>query len=91
MSKLNRTRYYVLFATHEQAMALHDLLDQEGVRNRIAPAPRVLQGELSCGVSLMIEEEDVPAVEACIKKHDAKYHTIAPLSGELQSKRDRYC
>lgn len=87
----DRTRYYILFQTHEQAMTLHDLLDREGIRNRIAPAPRVLQGKLSCGVSLMIEESEIDAARACISSHGAEYHDIAPLAGELQPKRDRYC
>lgn len=91
MLKPDRTRYYILFKTHEQAMALHDLLDREGIKNRIAPAPRVLQGKLSCGVSLLIEESEIDAVRSCITAHEAEHHIIAPLAGQLQAKRDKYC
>ena len=42
-----QVRYYILFANYEQGLSLHDLLDQEGIPNRIAPAPRAIQGELS--------------------------------------------
>lgn len=47
-------RWYILFANYEQGLALRDLLLKHGHKNRIAPAPRAIQGELSCGMSLLI-------------------------------------
>lgn len=84
-------RYYILFANYEHGMALHDLLDQHNIENRIAPAPRAIQGELSCGVSVMIMPEVLDAAKACIEEHQAKYYDIVPLAGQLKSKRDKYC
>lgn len=84
-------RYYILFKTHEQSMALHQLLDEAGIPNRIAPAPRCLQGELSCGVSLLIHPDDLDQAKACIADHQAEYYDILPLEGQLKAKRDRYC
>jgi hypothetical protein len=55
----DKVRWYVLFKNYEQGLALHDLLDRNNIRNRIAPAPRAIQGDLTCGISLMLEEEDV--------------------------------
>lgn len=51
----DRIRWYILFENYEQGLALHALLDGAGVQNRIAPAPRSIQGELSCGMSLLLE------------------------------------
>ena len=84
-------RYYILFANYEHGMALHDLLDQHSIPNRIAPAPRAIQGELSCGVSIMILPEVLEDAKACIEEHHAVYYDIVPLAGQLKSKRDRYC
>ena len=84
-------RYYILFANYEQGLALHELLDEAGITNRIAPAPRSIQGELSCGMSLLLLPEDVEAARACIEAHQAAYHAIVPLAGQLRSHRDRYC
>ena len=53
---MSDVRYYVLFANYEQGLKLHGILDGAGVQNRIAPAPRCIQGELSCGMSLLIEK-----------------------------------
>ena len=83
--------WYILFSTYEQGLALHDLLDTNGLRNRIAPAPRAIQGELTCGISLMIEEEDIDAVRACLEKNHAVYHRITPLAGQIKPHRDQYC
>lgn len=84
-------KYYILFANHEQGLYLHELLDGAGIPNRIAPAPRAIQGKLSCGISLMLEPEDVEAARACIEEKQADYYDIVPLEGQLQSRRDKYC
>ena len=87
----NDLRYYILFANYEQGLALRDLLLKEGVKNRIAPAPRAIQGKLSCGMSLLLEPADVEAAKACIEKNQAAYYDIVPLEGQIKSRRDKYC
>ncbi len=84
-------RYYILFANYEQGLALHALLDEHGLLNRIAPAPRCIQGKLSCGMSLLIEQPDIDAVRRCIDEHHGEYYDIVPLAGQLQARRDQYC
>ena len=84
-------RYYILFANYEQGMSLHDLLSQNGVKNRIAPAPRAVQGKLSCGMSLLIEPEDIDAAEICIRDNRAEYYDIVQLAGQIRPRRDKYC
>lgn len=88
---MGKLRYYILFENYEQGMAMHELLSSQAIRNRIAPAPRVLQGNLSCGMSLMIEEEQIEAVRNCIDRFHPSYHSIASLEGQICSHRDRYC
>lgn len=87
----NGVKYYILFANYEQGLKLHDILDNGGVSNRIAPAPRSIQGELSCGMSLLIEPEHIDAAKACIEKSRAQYYAIVPLEGQIRAHRDRYC
>ncbi len=84
-------RYYILFKNYEQGLALKDILTQDGVKCRIAPAPRAIQGELSCGMSLLLEPDQLEAAKASIAAHDAAYHDIVPLAGQIKSHRDRYC
>jgi hypothetical protein len=84
-------RYYILFANYTHGMALHELLTAAGVPNRIAPAPRSIQGELSCGMALLVKPEDIEAARACIEQNKAQYHAIVPLAGQMKSHRDRYC
>lgn len=86
-----RLRYYILFANYEQGLRLHDCLSKEGIKNRIAPAPRAIQGKLSCGMSLLIEPEHIEAAKECIEKNHAEYYDIVPLEGQIQSHRDKYC
>ena len=84
-------RYYILFETYEHGMALHDLLSKTGIKNRIAPAPRAIQGKLSCGMSLLIEPNDIQATKECIDLHKPQYYDIVPLAGQIKSHRDKYC
>lgn len=86
-----KLRYYILFANYEQGLALRDLLLKDNIPNRIAPAPRAIQGDLSCGMSLLIEPEYIDQARSCIEAHQAPYHRIASLEGQIQSHRDRYC
>ena len=46
MSEKKEIHYYVLFETYTQGMALHELLRGNGIRSRVAPAPRAIQGKL---------------------------------------------
>lgn len=84
-------RYYILFANYDQGLRLHELLTESGVKNRIAPTPRSIQGKLSCGMSLLIEAEDIAAAKACIEKQQGEYYDIVSLANQIQSHRDQYC
>lgn len=86
-----KTRYYVLFENYEQGLALHDLFDQQGVANRIAPAPRSIQGPLTCGMALLLEEAALPSARECLANSAAEYFKIVALDGQMQAKRDKYC
>lgn len=86
-----KLRYYILFANYEQGLKLHNLLSEAGIKNRIAPAPHSIQGELSCGMSLLLEPEYLEAAKRCIEKNHAEYHDIVPLEGQIKSRRDQYC
>lgn len=87
----NIVRYYILFRNYDHGLALHALLDERGLKNRIAPAPRCLQGELTCGMSLLIEEAEIAAVRAVLDNEKPDYHSIAPLADQLRPFRDRFC
>ena len=88
---MSDVRYYVLFANYEQGLMLHGILDDAGVQNRIAPAPRCIQGELSCGMSLLIEKEHIDEAKAVIGASGAEYYDIVPLEGQMKAHRDKYC
>lgn len=84
-------RYYILFENYEQGLALHDLLDEAGVTNRIAPAPAAARGELCCGMSLLVEANAIERARDVIRVTNAAHHSIVPLENQLQPRRDRYC
>lgn len=83
-------RYYILFESHEQAVALHAMLKGEGFRSVIAPTPRT--ASVCCGVSLMISEEEIEAVKAFLKEHpECVYKSVERVEQKFNTKRDKYC
>jgi len=84
-------RFYILFANYTHGMALHELLTSAGIPNRIAPTPRSIQGEVSCGMSLLVRPEDMEAARVCIERNNAQFHDIVALAGQIKPRRDRYC
>lgn len=84
-------RYYILFENYEQGLSLKDILTGDGVVCRIAPAPRAIQGELPCGMSLLLEPEQLEGAKRSIAAHNAPYYDIVPLAGQIRSRRDKYC
>ena len=91
MNRDVRMRYYILFANYEQGLALREILLADEIPNRIAPAPRAIQGDLSCGMSLLIEPEHLDAAKRSIEAHHAAFHRIASLEGQIRPNRDQYC
>ncbi len=84
-------KYYILFRNYNQGLKLHELLTAQGIENRIAPAPRSVQGKLSCGMSLLITPGEIERTKACIEENEAEYYEIVALEGQNRSNRDRYC
>lgn len=85
------SRYYILFDNYEQCLTLHNLLDSGSIPNRIAPAPRGNGCKASCGVSLLIESQDIDRAKSCADKNDASYTDIFEISGQINPLRDKYC
>ena len=83
--------YYILFANYTQGLALLDMLKEEGLNARIAPTPRSIQGELSCGMSLLVKEEHIEAIRAYLAESGAEYHSIVEMPCQIRPKRDRFC
>ena len=84
-------RYYILFDNYEQGLALHDILDEAGVTNRIAPAPAAARGRLCCGMSLLVEADMIDRARDVMREGKAAHHSVVPLEGQLQARRDKYC
>ena len=91
MAEQKKLHYYILFKTYTQGMMMQELLKKDGIKSRIAPAPRAIQGELGCGMSLLIEPELIDAVRESIAKTKAEYHDIVPYETSINPGRNRFC
>lgn len=79
----------MLFPNHDNGMRLHKELKALGVKAVIAPTPRV--ASKCCGISLLIQKEDVEIVEQCVRDHHIEILKIAEVEKDVNPNRDRYC
>ena len=82
-------QYYVLFPNHNNGLHLHKSLKELGVRATIAPTPRSLSK--CCGISLMVEEQDIEVIKECVKKNGIEILGIEKVRKDVNPNRDRYC
>lgn len=82
-------QYYVLFPNHDNGMRLHRELKKLGVRAVIAPTPRV--ASKCCGISLLIQKEDIETTEACVKSCGIDILKIVEIERDVNPNRDKYC
>ncbi len=86
---MEKVQHYVLFPNHDNGMRLYNELKKLGVWAVIAPTPR--SASKCCGISLMIKEEDIGAVQGCVSEHGIEILKIAAVEKDLNPHRDRYC
>lgn len=81
--------YYILFHTHTEGMALYHIMRERGAEVKISPAPRA--ASVSCGMSLLVEPEEIDKVRSIIKETAAEYDRIVELPKQINPRRDVYC
>lgn len=86
---MEEVQFYVLFPNHDSGMRLHRELKSLGVRAVIAPTPRTVSK--CCGISLLIKEEDIPAVRQCVEEKKIDILEIAAVKRDVNPNRDKYC
>lgn len=86
---MDKVQHYVLFPNHDNGMRLHRELKAEGVRAVIAPTPR--SASKCCGISLLIEKDDIEPVKRCIEEHGIEILDIVEIKRDIDPNRDKYC
>ena len=79
----------MLFPNHDNGMRLYQKLKKEGVRSVIAPTPR--SASKCCGISLLVKEEDLGKIRACVEENGIEILEIAAVEKDVNPGRDRYC
>lgn len=91
MSLPCRENCFVLFDTHTDAMALHALFKGAGIPARISPTPHGPNLRPGCGVSLLLDPEELARARACIEENNATVAGIVTLPNRINPKRDHFC
>ena len=81
--------FYVLFNNHENGLKLNSLLKENSLKSTISPTPRSLSK--SCGISLIVEEDELEDVKRAVKENDIEIIAIESLERDINPNRDVYC
>ncbi len=68
-------RVYVLFPNHTEGLRLNSILRDRGINHAISPTPRVLSR--SCGISLIVNEDDLELIKEIIAEHRITIENVA--------------
>lgn len=82
-------QYYVLFRNHDNGMRLYNSLKSKNIKSTIAPTPRV--ASKSCGISLLVNKEDIEKIRECVSNESIDIIDIVEIEKNIRPNRDRYC
>ena len=80
--------YYILFEVHTDGIAMYDAVRKAGMYAQISPTPRQLS--VCCGISLLVKEEDVPAIKKLAAEQSLNYMKIEGLNNTFDNQRHKY-
>ena len=80
--------YYVLFQNHTDAMAMYKSLKDRSVHAQISPTPRELS--VCCGVSLLVQGEELEKIKEIAKEESLSYLSIVGLDNKFDNTRHKY-
>lgn len=72
-----KMHWYILFENHTDGTAMYHALKEAGLHARISPTPRQLS--VCCGVSLLIQEEEIPRIRELAEEKNLRYLKIEGL------------
>jgi hypothetical protein len=76
-------RFYVIFPSHTEGMKLDSLLRKNGIKHTIVPTPRQLS--VSCGISIMYNEEDGGRIRTLIEENGVNILRMESLEFEKKN------
>jgi hypothetical protein len=80
---MKELRFYVLFPSHTEGIKLDSLLRKNGIKHTIVPTPRQLS--VSCGISIMYNEEEVDRVRRLIEENGVNILRMESLEFEKKN------
>ncbi|MDD4802734.1 MAG: DUF3343 domain-containing protein [Syntrophomonas sp.] len=69
--------WYVLFPSHHEGLHLKRELDELEIKTMISPTPR--EADKSCGISLIVDEVDLPLINQIIAEKNIRILKIVSL------------
>lgn len=82
--------YYVLFASHTDAMMMDAAFRREKIPAHISPTPYDLQKKAGCGVAILLSSKDIDCARDCIRAQKLPHIAIVDFPAQIDPRRDRF-
>ena len=82
MENERKEHYYILFKNHTDGTAMYHALKAAGLSAQIAPTPRQLS--VCCGVSLIIQPEEIPEIKKIAEEQILEYVKIEGVNNPFK-------
>ncbi len=82
MDTEQQLHYYILFKNHTDGTAMYHALKSSGLKAQIAPTPRQLS--VCCGVSLIIQPEEIPKIRKIAEEQQLDYVKIESVNNPFK-------
>lgn len=82
MENERKEHYYILFKNHTDRTAMYHALKAAGLSAQIAPTPRQLS--VCCGVSLIIQPEEIPEIKKIAEEQNLEYVKIEGVNNPFK-------
>ncbi|MDD4550281.1 MAG: DUF3343 domain-containing protein [Syntrophomonadaceae bacterium] len=76
--------YYFLFSNHQEGLRAYKHFKDSGIKCTIAPTPR--EASTSCGISLLVTEDQVETARKIALAPELKIDAIAPIRRKNKSR-----
>jgi hypothetical protein len=76
----DKYQYYMLFPNHHEGLKAHKYIKEAGIKCTISPTPR--EASKSCGISLMLEPENIGPARNIIEQNNINTEGIVKIKSK---------
>ena len=83
--------YYIIVSNVDRCMQLNDILIKNKLHPKISPIPRSVDKEASCGLSILVNEDEIDNTKLILNDYKNLYINIVETDSLIKKDRYKFC